>query len=492
VVSIDRDPCTPTVAYSNSEGGQNAYEINENGALDWDEGNIDADPRFIDAGAGDFRLAEDSPCIDAADPEAPNDPDDSPSDMGALSYVHAPPVEQLAIPLHRGWGLVGSPVIAPDPLMTTIWREQVEAGGLAFVKDMDGRFYAPASNFNNIPGWIPWQGYAYKMEQDGVLNVEGLTIDDDFPIPLRRGWSIISYQLAEPTLIQDAFGGIAENIILVKDEAGRFFNPRYGYDNIVMVSRGKGYKVLVNQASELVWGRGQAAAIPSLIEVPVQRMAPIAPPMITDRNMSVLVRIQGNWQMGESANGIPIAASNGSDVVELAAFTPAGLCIAYGSAIISEGEDLVGFAVWGDDLTTENIDGCHEGEKLVIRAWCDGVEFQTSFTCIDGEAVYSTDGFAYGELTIANALPVEFSLAKPYPNPFNSTVVISYALPRESAVEFIVTDVSGREQLHWKKDVVAAGRHRFDWNGTAISTGIYFVTMRAGEFKRTEKLLLVK
>ncbi|MBI5501067.1 MAG: right-handed parallel beta-helix repeat-containing protein [Deltaproteobacteria bacterium] len=48
-------------------------------------GNIEADPRFLDPGSGDYRLGPDSPCIDAGVPEdAFRDADGSPNDMGAF------------------------------------------------------------------------------------------------------------------------------------------------------------------------------------------------------------------------------------------------------------------------------------------------------------------------------------------------------------------------------------------------------------------------
>ena len=63
-----------TVTYSDCEGGYNG------------EGNIDADPLFVDADGGDYYLTEDSPCIDAGDPDAPEDPDETRSDMGAFYF----------------------------------------------------------------------------------------------------------------------------------------------------------------------------------------------------------------------------------------------------------------------------------------------------------------------------------------------------------------------------------------------------------------------
>ena len=50
------------------------------------EGNITADPLFVDPAKGDYRLSEQSPCIDAGDPKSPLDPDGTRADMGAFYY----------------------------------------------------------------------------------------------------------------------------------------------------------------------------------------------------------------------------------------------------------------------------------------------------------------------------------------------------------------------------------------------------------------------
>ncbi|MCF7920905.1 MAG: right-handed parallel beta-helix repeat-containing protein [Candidatus Cloacimonetes bacterium] len=58
-------PNTITIAYCDIDGGEAGIETNNNGTVNWLEGNIDADPLFVDAEMGNYLLTEDSPCIDA-------------------------------------------------------------------------------------------------------------------------------------------------------------------------------------------------------------------------------------------------------------------------------------------------------------------------------------------------------------------------------------------------------------------------------------------
>ena len=48
--------------------------------------NIQLNPLFVDPNNGDYHLTEDSPCIDAGDPNSPLDPDGTIADMGAFYY----------------------------------------------------------------------------------------------------------------------------------------------------------------------------------------------------------------------------------------------------------------------------------------------------------------------------------------------------------------------------------------------------------------------
>ena len=60
-------PGNITFSYSDLQGGQDSIVTNDNGTVTWGDGNIDADPLFVDAdSSGDYHLTDLSPCISAA------------------------------------------------------------------------------------------------------------------------------------------------------------------------------------------------------------------------------------------------------------------------------------------------------------------------------------------------------------------------------------------------------------------------------------------
>jgi parallel beta-helix repeat protein len=91
------------VSYSDVGGGEDDIYVGTGCTIDWGLGNIDLDPCFVDPNASDHHLSEDSPCIDAGDPNyvaEPNetDLDGNPRvfgdriDMGAYEFFNTPPV----------------------------------------------------------------------------------------------------------------------------------------------------------------------------------------------------------------------------------------------------------------------------------------------------------------------------------------------------------------------------------------------------------------
>ena len=80
------DPNSVTISYSDIQGGEAGIVTNNNGTVNWLEGNIDEDPLFVGTGVFPYSLLEDSPCIDAGDPDpAYYDPED-PGNPGYALY----------------------------------------------------------------------------------------------------------------------------------------------------------------------------------------------------------------------------------------------------------------------------------------------------------------------------------------------------------------------------------------------------------------------
>jgi len=96
-----------------------------------------------------------------------------------------------------------------------------------------------------------------------------------------------------------------------------------------------------------------------------------------------------------------------------------------------------------------------------------------------------------------NSLPVEFSLAQNYPNPFNARTSISYAIDTECGVQLAIYDILGRKISTLVNDNKLPGQHRAIWDGinadgSAVSSGVYFYRLIAGEKIISKQMMLLK
>jgi len=89
----------------------------------------------------------------------------------------------------------------------------------------------------------------------------------------------------------------------------------------------------------------------------------------------------------------------------------------------------------------------------------------------------------------------EYSLSQNFPNPFNPSTEITYAVKKETFVTLKIYDVSGREVETLVNENKQSGIHsvRFDVTGRKnLASGTYFYKLHAGDFTDVKKMILVK
>ncbi len=89
-------------------------------------------------------------------------------------------------------------------------------------------------------------------------------------------------------------------------------------------------------------------------------------------------------------------------------------------------------------------------------------------------------------------LPKEFALNYAYPNPFNSTVTIGYALNEDVDISISIYDQAGRMVTCLKQGIVKAGFHNIVWNADDFTSGTYICRLESGNLHQSIKLTLVK
>ena len=88
--------------------------------------------------------------------------------------------------------------------------------------------------------------------------------------------------------------------------------------------------------------------------------------------------------------------------------------------------------------------------------------------------------------------PTEFSLSQNYPNPFNPVTRIQYSVNSTQNVTLKVYDLLGREVATLVNEEKPAGNYEVEFDGSALTSGIYFYQVKAGNFIETKKMVLLR
>jgi len=105
------------------------------------------------------------------------------------------------------------------------------------------------------------------------------------------------------------------------------------------------------------------------------------------------------------------------------------------------------------------------------------------------------DSYSYVPITSVNEdlNSVNFyRLSNNYPNPFNPSTSIQYAISNRQFVSLKVYDILGTEIETLVNEEKSAGKYELNWNAANLPSGVYFYRLQAGDFVQTRKMILLK
>ena len=91
-----------------------------------------------------------------------------------------------------------------------------------------------------------------------------------------------------------------------------------------------------------------------------------------------------------------------------------------------------------------------------------------------------------------SSAPRMFELAQNFPNPFNPSTTIRYALPHRSHMTLTVFNTLGQWVATLVDGTVEAGYHEVAFDAAGLASGVYFYRLQAPGYVQTHKLLLLR
>ncbi len=151
---------------------------------------------------------------------------------------------------------------------------------------------------------------------------------------------------------------------------------------------------------------------------------------------------------------------------------------------------------------TNHLGYSHRGQNLLLYAQPPGyfgpASFNLTATDPDGflDSVTISIEIENNLLTVISSsdetVPHTTILYSNYPNPFNATTQIYYALAQSGHLSLSLYNSLGEKVKTIQEGWYEVGFHRTPLDGSDLAAGIYYITMRMADYQKTIRLVLLK
>jgi hypothetical protein len=111
---------------------------------------------------------------------------------------------------------------------------------------------------------------------------------------------------------------------------------------------------------------------------------------------------------------------------------------------------------------------------------------------IQGQMIIAYDLDVVTGIHDESLIPDRTFLRPNYPNPFNSSTTIEFALPEAMYIRIDIYDLLGRRVETPVDEELEAGHYRVEWDASGYASGMYFCRLEAGDYIEIRKMVYLK
>jgi hypothetical protein len=89
-------------------------------------------------------------------------------------------------------------------------------------------------------------------------------------------------------------------------------------------------------------------------------------------------------------------------------------------------------------------------------------------------------------------IAMRYELLQNYPNPFNPSTSIKFSIPEKKHTDLSIYNVLGKKVDNVVSEILNTGSYEVNWNAGDLPSGVYFYTLRAGNYSKSQKMVLLK
>jgi hypothetical protein len=124
-------------------------------------------------------------------------------------------------------------------------------------------------------------------------------------------------------------------------------------------------------------------------------------------------------------------------------------------------------------------------DKIYITGKAYGINTGYDITTIE---LVQTSGI----VKVEENIPSKYSLGQNYPNPFNPMCNVQFTICNAGNVRLVVYDIMGREVQTLVNEKLSAGKYEVKFDGSMLTSGVYFYKMVSEGYSETKRMLMIK